>query len=213
MAPTAKLYGPALSAFLAGVSWTSDTIKAMFLTSAYTFDQDAHDFVNDVSGSQIAIVSTTLSSAASAGATTISTAATIAIGNMISVDGELRKVTGVTGAGPYTLTLASALSSAHSSGAAVTAGQGYTSGGITLASKTVTYDSASNTTKLDAADLSLTGNPLGARYVVVYKDTGTAGTSPVLVFIDLGDDATSSGGAAWQLNWATDGVFILTTPA
>lgn len=214
MPPAGKLYGKALDhAFNGRINFPSDTIKAMFLTSAYTPDQDAHDYVDDVNGSQVSVVSTTLSSGSSIGATSVSTAAFVAAGNFVNVDGEVRKVTNATGSGPYTLTLATALSSAHSSGAAVTSGQGYTAGGPTLASKTVTYTSGTNTLTLDAADLSLTGNPLGARYVVIYKDSGSAATSPLIAYYDLGDDTVATGGGAFQVQFDATGIVTATTPA
>ena len=110
MAPTGKLYGPAMGhAFAARINFTSDTMKCALLTSAYTFDataQDTHDYFDDVTAYQVAIVSTTLSSASIAGATSVSVAASVAVGNFVNVDGEIRKVTAVSGAGPYTLTLA-----------------------------------------------------------------------------------------------------------
>lgn len=67
-------------------------------------------------------ISTTLSAASLVGATTISVAASIPALSVIQVDTaanvEYAKVTAVSGAGPYTLTLASPLTIAHSSGAA-----------------------------------------------------------------------------------------------
>jgi hypothetical protein len=49
MAVTAKAYGN-LAKHLAEakINFPSDTIKCMLLTSSYTPDQDAHDFVDDV---------------------------------------------------------------------------------------------------------------------------------------------------------------------
>jgi Phage tail tube protein len=71
----------------------------------------------------VAATSTTLSSASSIGATTISTAATIPATTVIQIDTstnvEYAKVTAVSGAGPYSLTLASPLTITHSSGATV----------------------------------------------------------------------------------------------
>lgn len=68
-------------------------------------------------------VATTLSTAAVSGATTISTAATVAVGTQVQIDvgtiSETRTVTAVAGAGPYTLTVA-ALLLGHASGVAVT---------------------------------------------------------------------------------------------
>ena len=49
MAATAKLYGPAMkSAFNGEINWTSHTIKVMLCTSAYTPDQDVHQYKSSV---------------------------------------------------------------------------------------------------------------------------------------------------------------------
>lgn len=49
MAVTAKWYGSLLNTlWTGGLNFTSDTIKGALVTSAYTFDQDAHDFFNDI---------------------------------------------------------------------------------------------------------------------------------------------------------------------
>src|SRR5690242_11712827 len=56
---------------------------------------------------------------------------------------------------------------------------GYTAGGAALANKSVTYDTATNQVRLDADDVTWTSAVTG-RYLVVYKDTGTASTSPLL---------------------------------
>ena len=68
--------------------------------------------------------STTLAAAAAAGATTVSATATIAIGSWIVIGSgetlETHKTTGVSGAGPYTVTLNYPLLFAQASGNAVT---------------------------------------------------------------------------------------------
>lgn len=71
---------------------------------------------------------------------------------------------------------------------------GYTAGGATLASCTVTYDTASNEVRLDAADAAWTSATFTARYAIVYKSTGTASTSPLLCYIDFGTDVSVSSG-------------------
>lgn len=49
MAVTALFYGPAfVSAFNGLIDFDTDTIKVALLTSAYTPNQDAHDFFNDI---------------------------------------------------------------------------------------------------------------------------------------------------------------------
>lgn len=71
---------------------------------------------------------------------------------------------------------------------------GYVAGGATLASKTVTYDSATDETRLDAADVSWAGVTFTTRYSPVYKSTGTASTSPLIALIDFGGDQTVNSG-------------------
>lgn len=49
MAVTIKYYGKFFTALAnKEVDLNSDTIKAALVTSAYTFDQDAHDYFNDI---------------------------------------------------------------------------------------------------------------------------------------------------------------------
>lgn len=51
MAVTAKWYGTPIKNMWSGanvVDWDTDTIKCALTTSAYTPDQDAHDFFNDI---------------------------------------------------------------------------------------------------------------------------------------------------------------------
>lgn len=88
-------------------------------------------------------------------------------------------------------------------------GTGYTAGGFTLASKSVTYDAPSNTLRLIAANAVWTSASFTARYGVVYKDTGTAATSPLLGYVDLGGSQTVTSGT-FTIQWdATDGVLRL----
>ena len=88
----------------------------------------------------------------------------------------------------------------------IAAGSGYTSGGETLASKTLTYDTASNTVRLDAADVTWTfSGSKTFRYAVISKSTGVASTSVLMGYVDFGSDQTTSG--TFTLQWdATDGV-------
>ncbi len=84
-------------------------------------------------------------------------------------------------------------------------GTGYTAGGATLASKTITYTGASNREVLDAADVAWTTATFTARYAVVYKDTGSAATSPVLCVIDFGANETVTAGT-FTIQWDAEGV-------
>lgn len=73
-------------------------------------------------------------------------------------------------------------------------GTGYTAGGATLASVAVNYIAASNRVALVAADPAWTGATIsGIRYAIVYKDTGTESSSPLLAYIDLGAQSVSGG--------------------
>ena len=70
----------------------------------------------------------------------------------------------------------------------------YTAGGNTLGTPSVTYDTATDETRLDMADTSWSSVTFTARYAVVYKSTGTASTSALIALIDFGgDQAVSSG--------------------
>ena len=87
---------------------------------------------------------------------------------------------------------------------------GYTAGGATLASKTNAYTASSNTAYLDAADVSWTASGSGftSRYAIVWKDTGTDATSPLIGYIDFGaDQALTTAGWVLTLQFdATTGV-------
>lgn len=86
-------------------------------------------------------------------------------------------------------------------------GTNWSAGGVTLANRTATYDSASNTVRLDADDISVANVTVsGAAYAVIYKDTGNAAASPLLGWVDFGG-AQSVTAATLGIQWdATDGV-------
>jgi hypothetical protein len=74
-------------------------------------------------------------------------------------------------------------------------GTGYTARGLALTSKTVAYSAGSNTTSLDCADFVWAAATVQARYLVIYVDTGTDSTSPLISWVDFGADVTSTGGS------------------
>lgn len=74
------------------------------------------------------------------------------------------------------------------------AGSGYSNKGITLTSKTVSADAGDNEGVFDAADVTWSTSTVTARGAVIFKDTGTASTSPLVCFIDFGSDKTSTVG-------------------
>jgi uncharacterized protein (UPF0248 family) len=84
-------------------------------------------------------------------------------------------------------------------------GSGYTAGGATLGSKAVTYATGTNTLTLDAADVTWDPSTITARYAVVYRDTGTSSTSPLLMLIDFGANVSSDNGP-FDIEWDAAGI-------
>lgn len=68
-------------------------------------------------------------------------------------------------------------------------GTSYSAGGLTLAGVTYTYDAVTGLFKIDATDLTPASLSVDCQYAVVYYDTGTPATSPLLLCTDLTDDA------------------------
>jgi hypothetical protein len=89
-------------------------------------------------------------------------------------------------------------------------GTGYTAGGATLASKTLTYDGANNVTILDAADVTWPSSTVTARYAVIYDDAGATNSQKVLLgYVDFGSDQSSTSGN-FTITWDSTGIFRLT---
>lgn len=135
-----KMYGQFLSKALnKEVDYDSDTIKVALVSSAYTPNQDTHDYWDDV------------------------------VTNEVS-------------------------------------GTGYTAGGLTLAGKTVTYDSANNVVVLDANDAVWASSTITARYAVVYDDSGATNAQKVLIgYVDFGSDQSSTNGN-FTVTWDATGI-------
>jgi len=87
-------------------------------------------------------------------------------------------------------------------------GTGYTAGGATLGTKAVTNDTTNDRGKFDAADTEWTTSTITARAAVVYKDTGTPGTSPVLCYVDFGADKSTTAGT-FTIQWNADGIYYI----
>lgn len=128
MAVTNKYYGKFfLSLANKEVDLNSDTIKAALVTSSYTFDQDAHDYFNDITN----------------------------------------EVTGT----------------------------GYTAGGATVGSPSISYTGGTNVFAFDGADVAWTTSTITARGCVIYDSTpGTSSTNPLICFIDFGADVSTTAG-------------------
>lgn len=93
-------------------------------------------------------------------------------------------------------------------------GAGYTLRGLALTAKTAAYDAATDTTPLDAADAVWTtgaGQTLTYRVYVIYSDTGTDATSPVIAWgVEAADQTASNGGTA-TITFDATGIVRLAT--
>jgi hypothetical protein len=74
-------------------------------------------------------------------------------------------------------------------------GTGYTAGGKTVTNFSLTVDTSTNKTTIDCDDLSWASSTITGRYLIFYKSTGTAATSPLLWWQDAGAEISSSGGS------------------
>jgi hypothetical protein len=72
-------------------------------------------------------------------------------------------------------------------------GAGYTTGGVLLTGNTVEVDTALDLAKFTANNPAWLGSSFTFKSIILYKSTGTAGTSPLICYIDAGSDNTASG--------------------
>lgn len=87
-------------------------------------------------------------------------------------------------------------------------GTGYSAGGYTLANKTVTVDTANDRAVFDADDISSETTTVTFRYAIIYKSTGTAGTSPLIAVIDFTTDRAYTAETLY-IQWNSSGIFYL----
>jgi hypothetical protein len=85
-------------------------------------------------------------------------------------------------------------------------GTNYTANGVTLGSKTSTYDTGTDEIRLDAADAVWTTATIsGIRYAVVWENTGGASTTdPLMTYYDLGAQSVTA--ANFTVQWDSTGV-------
>jgi len=86
-------------------------------------------------------------------------------------------------------------------------GSGYTAGGATLSSKTVTVDDTNDLAYADAANVQWNSADFTAYYGVVYKDTGTPATSPIICIIDFDGAKTVNPDGTFEIEWNASGIF------
>ena len=90
-------------------------------------------------------------------------------------------------------------------------GVGYTADGAALAGKAVTQDDTDNEGVFDANDTEWTTATITARAAVIWKDTGTDATSPLIRYHDFGEDKTTTG-TTFKITWAAEGILNLNDP-
>ena len=92
----------------------------------------------------------------------------------------------------------------------VLTGAGYTAGGATLGTPTLTYTAGTNVLMLDGADVSWATSTITARYAVIYDSTpATDATRALIAYVDFGADVVSTGGS-FDLVWNAAGIATVT---
>ncbi|MFE7798990.1 hypothetical protein [Nocardia sp. NPDC057440] len=93
-------------------------------------------------------------------------------------------------------------------------GTGYTAGGQALTSVTVSYDTSTNTIKLDAADPSWPSSTItGARKAVIYDSTpGTDASRPLIAYLESDADLSTTSGTL-SITFDVAGIATMTVAA
>lgn len=86
-------------------------------------------------------------------------------------------------------------------------GTGYTAGGKTVTTPAVAW--VSTLVKFSADNVSWPTATFTARYAIIYKDTGTAGTSPLIAYVDFGTNVSSAAGT-FLITWDATGILTIT---
>ena len=92
-------------------------------------------------------------------------------------------------------------------------GTGYTAGGITISNITVTVDNTDDKAYIsaDSPERDSVTFDTPARAAILYKDTGTASTSALIMVIAFAADQDPQD-VDYVINWDPDGIFEITVP-
>lgn len=89
-------------------------------------------------------------------------------------------------------------------------GTGYTAGGATLGTPTMTYTAGTNVLMFDGVDVSWASSTITARYAVIYDSSpGTDATRPLIAYVDFGADVSSTA-ATFSITWDAAGIATIT---
>lgn len=200
----ATLYAPFYQSLLAGsIVYATDTIKAMLCTVTYVPDPLTHQFkssvTNEVSGTGYTARGTALASK-TANLTVANSWGTSRANTTAYNLGDV--VRPATGNGFLYQCVA-----AGTSGGSIPTYP--TVVGATVTDGTVTWSCVGRAVlALDAADPSWASSTITARVVVIYKDSGTDSTSPLIAADVLAADVSSSAGT-WTYTVAANGYAYL----
>lgn len=84
-------------------------------------------------------------------------------------------------------------------------GTGYTAGGVTLSNKTSAQSSGTYTFD-NTVDPTWASSTITASGAIVYKDTGSAATSPLIAYLDFGGSVASTA-ATFTVALSASGIF------
>lgn len=126
----------------------------------------------------------------------------LGLGTMIDLDGDTIKIALLSSAYTADFDLHDFYDDVSAN--EVAASGTYVAGGATL-TVTLTQDNVDDEGVFDATDVSFTSATITARYAVIYKSTGVAGTSPLVCLIDFGTDQTSTAGT-FTITFAAEGI-------
>lgn len=206
MAVTAGFYHSALAKALnAEIDMDTHTLKAMLTTSAHTISASSHDYKNDITN-EVSGTGYTAGGDTVAGTVSVVAANSWTVSRANSTAYALSDVVRpATGNG----FLYQAIVAGTSGGSIPTYP---TTLGGTVTDGTVTWECVgTGAVVLDTEDPTWTTSTITARQIHFYRDTGTSTTSPLIAWVDLGGDVSSSAGT-WTYTVDSRGICFIVLP-
>ncbi|QEM40915.1 MAG: hypothetical protein [Phage AS32] len=88
-------------------------------------------------------------------------------------------------------------------------GTGYTQGGLILGTPSVTYNGATNLLTIDGDNAVWDPSTVSAGFALVYLDTGTDSTSPLIALLNF-EGTISSNNGPFTVTWDAAGIATVT---